>query len=138
MPRKGDDDCLKELRWLYDRRNLQEAQRDLKDWISKWQAKYSKLCEWVEENIAETLTYYRLPEAHHKHMKSTNMLERVNEEIRRRTYVVRIFPNEASCLKLVRALVAETHEEWMECARYVNMELLKEQKKMELYEIEAA
>jgi transposase-like protein len=45
----------------------------------------------VEENIEETLTYFRLPLAHRKHMKSTNMLERLNEEIRRRTYVVRIF-----------------------------------------------
>jgi transposase-like protein len=55
-------------------------------------------------NIEETLTYFRLPSAHRKHMKSTNMLERLNEEIRRRTYVVRIFPNAESCLRLVRAL----------------------------------
>ena len=47
----------------------------------------------VEENIDETLTFYRLPRQHHKHLKSTNMLERLNEEIKRRTHVVRIFPN---------------------------------------------
>lgn len=51
-----------------------------------------------------------LPRQHHKHLKSTNMLERLNEEIRRRTYVVRIFPNAKSCLRLVRALAVETHE----------------------------
>ena len=60
------------------------------------------------------MTYLRLPVAHRKHMKSTNMLERLNEEIRRRTYVVRIFPNAASCLRLVRALCAEIHEAWLE------------------------
>jgi len=58
-------------------------------------------------------------------MKSTNMLERFNEEIRRRTYVVRIFPNAASCLRLVRALAVETHENWLEANRYINMEDLK-------------
>ena len=87
---------------------------------------------WVEENIEETLTYYRLPMAHHKHMKSTNMLERFNEEIRRRTRVVRIFPNEASCLRLVRALAAEQHETWQEDNRYLNMALLAEHKKEKL------
>jgi transposase-like protein len=89
VPRKVDDDCLLELRWMYDRRDLSEVRRDLAAWLSKWQAKYPKLTGWVEENIEETLTYFRLPLAHRKHMKSTNMLERLNEEIRRRTYVVR-------------------------------------------------
>ncbi|MES0076916.1 transposase, partial [Mesorhizobium sp. M0058] len=55
-----------------------------------------------------------------KHLKSTNMLERLNEEIRRRTYVVRIFPNTESCLRLVRALAVETNENWMEANRYIN------------------
>src|SRR3546814_1607303 len=68
----------------------------------------------------------------HKHMKSTNMLERFNEEIRRRTYVVRIFPNAPSCLRLVRALAVETHENWLEANRYLNMDELREQKKTEL------
>ncbi|MDI6750838.1 MAG: transposase, partial [Rhodocyclaceae bacterium] len=80
-------------------------------------------------NIAETLTFYRLPRAHHKHMKSTNMLERLNEEIKRRTRVVRIFPNADSCLRLIRALCVETHETWLEDSRYLNMMLLAEQKK---------
>ena len=124
MPRKADDDCLKELRWLYDRRNLQEAERDLAAWLSRWQQKYPKLCDWVEENILETLTFYRLPREYHKHLKSTNMLERMNEEIKRRTRVVRIFPNQESCLRLVRALAAETHEGWLEEHRYLNLQLL--------------
>ncbi|MGY4289650.1 transposase-like protein [Bradyrhizobium sp. LM2.7] len=98
-------------------------------WLGKWGGKYPKLTGWVEENIEETLTYFRLPLAHRKHMKSTNMLERLNEEIRRRTYVVRIFPNAESCLRLVRALTVERHETWLEDHRYLNMDLLKEHKK---------
>ena len=70
-----------------------------------------------------------LPRQHHKHLKSTNMLERLNEEIRRRTHVVRIFPNGESCLRLVRALAVETHENWLEQHRYLNMDDLREHKK---------
>jgi len=129
VPRKVDDDCLQELRWIYDRRELSEVRRDIAAWLAKWQAKYPKLCDWAEDNIEETLTYYRLPLAHHKHMKSTNMLERVNQEIKRRTHVVRIFPNIGSCLRLVRALAVETHENWLEGTRYLNMQHLAEHKK---------
>jgi transposase-like protein len=129
LPRKADDDCLQELRWIYDRRDIQEAQQDLAAWIGKWSGKYPKLVDWAESNIAETLTFYRLPRVHHKHLKSTNMLERLNEEIKRRTRVVRIFPNTESCLRLIRALCVETHETWLEDSRYLNMTLLAEQKK---------
>lgn len=127
VPRKADDDCLQELRWMYERRNVEEAQRDLKGWLEKWASKYPRLCAWVEANIEETWAFYRLPLAHHKHLKSTNLLERFNQEIKRRTLVVRVFPNEASCLRLVRALAAEMHEEWMEGSRYLNMKSLREQ-----------
>ncbi len=126
LPRQADDDCLQELRWMYERRNVEEARRDLKQWLERWGPKYPKLCAWVEANIEETWTFYRLPLAHHKHLKSTNLLERFNQEIKRRTLVVRIFPDEASCLRLVRAVAAEQHEEWMEGSRYLNADLLRE------------
>jgi transposase-like protein len=132
LPRKHGDDCLQELRWLYDRRDLAEAKADLAQWLAKWQGKYPRLTQWVEDTIEETFTYFRLPMPHHKHMKSTNMLERLNEEIRRRTYVVRIFPNAESCRRLIRALAVETHENWMEANRYLNMDDLREHKKLAL------
>jgi putative transposase len=138
MPRKAKDDCLQELRWLYDRRNLSEAQKDLAAWLARWQSVYPRLCDWVEENIGETLTFYRLPLGHHKHLKSTNMLERLNEEIKRRTRVVRIFPNRESCLRLIRALAVETHEGWLEEHRYLNMQLLVEHKREQLRQLEEA
>jgi putative transposase len=132
LPRKHADDCLQELRWIYDRRDLTEARVDLAAWLAKWGGRYPRLTAWVEENIEQTLTFFRLPRQHHKHLKSTNMLERFNEEIRRRTYVARIFPNTESCLRLIRALAVETHENWMEANRYLNMDDLREHKKLTL------
>jgi putative transposase len=129
LPRKADDDCLQELRWIYDRRDAQEARQDLAAWLLKWGKRYAKLCAWVEENIEETFSFYRLPRQHHKNLKSTNMLERLMEELKRRTLVVRIFPNAAACLRLVRALAVEIHENWIEAMQYLNMDPLQEQKK---------
>jgi len=138
LPRKVNDDCWTELRWFYDRRNVEEARRDLVAWLGKWQTKYPKLCEWVEGNIEETFTFYRLPKEHHKHLKSTNMLERLNQELKRRTHVIRIFPNPESCLRLIRALAVEIHEGWLETHCYLNMESLAEQKKSQLHGLELA
>jgi transposase-like protein len=121
LPRKADNDCMTELRWIYDRRSIEEARQDLAAWLKKWAARYSKLCDWVEANIEQTLTFYRLPRQHHKNLKSTNLLERLNEEIKRRTLVVRIFPNTAACLRLIRALAVETHENWIQAIRCLNM-----------------
>ena len=138
LPRKVNDDCLTELRWFYDRRNVEEARRDLVAWLGKWQTKYPKLCEWVEGNIEETFTFYRLPKEHHKHLKSTNMLERLNQELKRRTHVIRIFPNPERCLRLIRALAVEIHEGWLETHCYLNMESLAEQKKSQLHGLKLA
>lgn len=132
LPRKNVDDCLMELRWLYDRRDVNEARADLGAWLARWSGRHPKLCEWVEENIEATWTFYRLPREHHKHMKSTNMLERLNQELKRRTHVIRIFPNEASCLRLIRALASETDDEWLDGACYLSMEALREQNKTQI------
>jgi putative transposase len=126
LPRSADRACLQELRWLYDRRDATEARTDLQAWLARWQDKHPKLCAWVEANIEETFAYYRLPQAHHKHLKSTNLLERLNQEFKRRTHIVRIFTDEPCCLRLIRALAVETHEEWIDASRYLNMEPLRE------------
>ncbi len=69
----------------------------------------------------EILAVYALPEHHRKRMRTTNMLERFNEEIKRRTLILRIFPNEQSCIRLVSTLAMEENENWME-RKYLNME----------------
>ena len=63
FPRKADDDCLRELRWLYDRRDIDEARADLAAWLARRQAKYPRLTDWVEDHIEQTWTFYLLPPA---------------------------------------------------------------------------
>jgi putative transposase len=132
LPRRANDDCLTELHWLYDLRDIVEARQQLRAWLDKWAGKHPKLCAWVEEQIEETWTFYRQPREHHKHLKSTNLLERLNQEIKRRTHVVCIFPHEQSCLRLIRALAAEQHEEWLDGPVYLDMQPLKDQLKPSL------
>ena len=132
LPRKTTDDCLTELRWLYDRRDAADARLHLRAWLDLWSQKHPKLCLWVEQNIEETWTFYRFPREHHKHLKSTNLIERFNQEIKRRTHIIRIFPNEASCLRLIRALANEQHEEWLDGPIYLDMLPLKDQLKPSL------
>ena len=125
---------MRELRWLYERRDVGEARADLSAWIIRWQDAHPALTDWVENNIEETWTFYSLPEPRHKHTKSTNLIERLNEELRRLTRVVRIFLNRDSCLRLIRALAVEQHEDWLEGSRYLNMDFLAEQKRQRLRE----
>lgn len=73
LPRKHADDCLQELRWIYDRRDRAEAKADVAAWLAKWSARCPRLTGWVEEAIEQTLTFFILPRRHHKHLKSTNM-----------------------------------------------------------------
>jgi transposase-like protein len=81
--------------------------------IVEFEKKAPKVARLLEEHGEEILGVYALPEAHRKRMRTTNMLERQNQELKRRTRVVRIFPNEQSCLRLVSALLIETSQEWM-------------------------
>lgn len=126
LPRKGGDQCIRELKGLFKLSCIDEANAALRAWIGRWEENYSKLCAWVEENIEETFMFYQFPAYHHMRIRSTNMLERVNQELKRRSRVVRIFPNEESCLRLIRAMLVELHEEWATQNTYLNMKLLKE------------
>jgi transposase-like protein len=81
--------------------------------VAELEKKSPKVARLLEEHGEEILGVYALPEAHRKRMRTTNMLERQNQELKRRTRVVRIFPNEQSCLRLVSALLIETSQEWM-------------------------
>src|SRR5262249_40011767 len=102
------------------------------------QQKYPKLSDWAEENIDETLSFYKLPLQHHKHLKSTNILERLNEEIKRRTLAVRIFPDTTICLRLIRTIAGAMHANWIEATRYLNMDFLKEHRKQSAHRVPAA
>jgi putative transposase len=83
--------------------------------------KKDRIWEWVEDNIEESFAVYDLPQEHRKRMKSTNMLERVNQELKRRSRAVRIFPSEGSLLRLLSALCQEISEGWEE-RQYLRVE----------------
>jgi putative transposase len=125
LPRKVADDCLIELRCLLRSAQCGGGPRGSRGLAAALARKYPRLCGWVEEKIEETLTVYRLPREHHKHLKSTNMLEPLNQDIERRTHVIRIFPKEESALRLIRALAVALYEDWIEAHRYLNMEMLR-------------
>ncbi len=82
--------------------------------VRRGAAKAPKVATLLEEHGEEILGVYALPEPHRNRMRTTNMLERQNQELKRRTRLVRIFPNAKSCLRLVSALLIETSQEWME------------------------
>lgn len=128
LPKTAEEACLKELQELYDRHTLKDAEESLSRWVDRWQTRYPRFCDWVQGSIGETFTFLTLPRAHHRSMKSSNVLERLNEEIKRRTRVVRIFPNSESCLRLVRALCSETHDSWASGTRYLDMTAEKPEK----------
>jgi putative transposase len=95
----------------------------------KWRKKcHEKVTEHLEEHVEECLACLAFPESHRRRIRTTNGLERFNQEIKRRTRVVRIFPNRESCLRLVTALAVEQSEEWVTGRRYLDMEELKERR----------
>ncbi len=89
--------------------------------IEQWQKELPKLASWAEENLVEGLTVFDFPAEHRIRLRTTNGLERINKEIKRRTRVASIFPNIDSCLRLVSALLAEQDEEWLMSKVYLKM-----------------
>ena len=103
---------LEGWREVREAKTLEEARARLRELVEALEVKHPEVAAWLEEAGEEALAVYALPEEHRKRMRSTNMLERLNQELKRRTRVVRIFPDGSSCLRLVTALAMETSEEW--------------------------
>jgi len=112
------------LRTVLNSPNEDTAKARARLLIEHYREVYSDLAEWLEENLPYALSVFKLPKKHRKRLRTNNSLERFNGEIKRRTKVVRIFPNRASCLRLVTALCMEQSEEWVTGRRYVNKEAL--------------
>ena len=89
--------------------------------LKEWQVSQPQLAAWAEKNLPEGFAVFELPEGHRVRMRTTNGLERLNKELKRRTRVATLFPNPDSCLRLVSALLAEQDEEWMTAKIYLNM-----------------
>lgn len=100
------------LRAVFNAINVYEAEALLSKLATECRENNPKLASWLEENVPEGLAVFSFPEAHRRLLRTTNGLERVNQEVRRRTRVARHFPNEASCLRLVSAILMEISDEW--------------------------
>ncbi len=110
------------IRAVFTAPSLHEAKRLLGESVQRYRSVAPKLATWMEETLPEGLMVFAFPEAHWRLIRTTNGLERLNQEIRRRTRVARLFPNEASCLRLITAVVMEISDEWETGKKYLTFE----------------
>ena len=110
------------LRAIFNSPDRTEAERHLQIAVKKYEKTAPKLSAWMSQNVPEGLTIFSFPEAHRRRLRTSNMLERINREIKRRTRVATLFPNEASLLRLVSAVLMEISEEWETEKIYLRME----------------
>jgi putative transposase len=123
VPRKDmQKEVAEDIRTIFTAPDRATAEEYLKKAVVKYQKTASKLADWMEGNIPEGLTIFSFPAAHRRLIRTTNSLERLNREIKRRTRVVSIFPNEAACLRLVSAILLETSDEWEGGKIYLSLE----------------
>ena len=111
-----------DIRSIFNAPDKAEADRLLRLACERYQDTAPRLAEWMEGNIPEGLAVFDAPEAHRRRLRTSNLLERLNRELKRRTRVATLFPNEASLLRLVTAVLAEQSDEWESGRLYLSME----------------
>ena len=120
IPKKSmREEVAADIRKILTADNRENAEQKLSLAINKYASTAPDLSHWMEENIPESLTVFLVPEVQRKKLRTSNGLERVNKEIKRRTRVVSIFPNSESCLRLISSILMEISEEWQSVMRYL-------------------
>ena len=114
-------EVVADLRAVFDAPDRPEADRQLGLAVQKYQASVPKLSAWLEANLSEGLAIFAVPRSHRRRLRTSNMLERLNEELKRRTRVAGLFPNDASLLRLVSAVLMEVDEDWGTNRKYLTM-----------------
>jgi len=115
-------EVARDLRAVFNAPDRSEADRQLDLAAGKYSTSAPKLAQWMQDYIPEGLTIFAMPPAHRRKLRTTNQLERLNKELKRRTRVATLFPNEASLLRLVSAVLVETSEEWETGKTYLKIE----------------
>jgi len=115
-------EVARDLRRVFDADEPAEAERRLKEVVARHQKTAPQLAAWLEHAIPEALTVLTIPAAHRRRLRTTNSLQRLNREIKRRTRVATLFPNEASLLRLASAVLSEISDDWETERAYLNME----------------
>ncbi|MBT8036728.1 MAG: transposase [Verrucomicrobiae bacterium] len=110
-----------DIRVIFNAHNREHAEERLKDFVNTYRKDQPKLATWAEENIPEGFAVFALPEAHRKRLRTSNACETLNSQIKRRTRVVGLFPNEDSLLRLVTAVLIEISETWETGKSYLKL-----------------
>jgi len=123
VPRKSmQKQVAEDIRMIFSALSREKAEEYLVDIVEKYAKIAPKLADWMEVNLPEGFSFFAFPTSHWKRIRTSNCLERVSQEIKRRTRVVRVFPNESSCLRLVSAILMEIGEEWEFGRLYLQMD----------------
>jgi putative transposase len=109
------------VREIYQAMDGNEAEMRLKRILDRFKSRAGKFCEWLEEHFTEGLAFFDFPKEHWKKIRTVNVVERINQEQKRRTRVVRLFPSVASCERLVITIAMRIHEEWASGKKYLTM-----------------
>ena len=115
-------DVARDIKRIFNADDAAEADRRLKDTVTRYQKSAPGLAGWLEANVPEAITVFGFPPGHRRRLRTNNGLERLNKEIKRRTRVATLFPNEASLLRLVSAVLSEISDDWDTERSYLNME----------------
>lgn len=115
-------EVAEDIRIIFNAPDRKTAESYLKKTVEKYAEIAPGLADWMEVNIPEGFTVFAFPKTHRRRLRTSNHLERLSQEIKRRTRIVRVFPNEKSCLRLITAVLMETNEEWEYGRIYLNIE----------------
>jgi transposase-like protein len=109
------------VREIYQAMDKQEAEERLKKAADKWKEKAPRFCDWLEEHFIEGLTFFEFPKEHWKKIRTVNVVERINQEEKRRTRTIRLFPSVESCERVVVIIAMRIHEEWATEKKYIRV-----------------
>jgi len=113
------------MRNIFNSPSIETAETMIIHTVKQFEESAPEFVKWLENNISEGLTCLRFPYKHRKKIRTSNGIERINREVKRRTRVAVLFPNDASALRLVTAVLMEIHEEWITGRQYLDMEELE-------------
>lgn len=119
--KSNKDSIAQDIRDIFQASSSDAAKHKLTQFMKDWASSEPKLVSWAEENLSQGFTVFEHPKKFRKHLRTTNPIERINQELKRRSSVVRIFPNENACLRLMSALLLELHEDWCDGRRVLPM-----------------
>ena len=125
--RKDTKEYILKLKDIFAAPDIEQARERKGKLVKELEPLKPKIADWLDADIESCFTVYSLPSEHRKRMRSTNMIERFNQELLRRSRVIRIFPNSDSCMRLFGAMCMEKSEQWQTGCKYLDMGLVKNQ-----------